>query len=103
MDNETLEYYKTLIRLLRESDMYNWNLRDEIADAFERAVKENVALFSVYDELRTDNHRIRMKLRSHRAVIRGAQNDILHGRPEMDALEEIALSERLMDELLEES
>lgn len=38
--------------------------------------------------------------RSHWQVIRGAQTDMLNGRPDMDALEEIALSSAGLDELL---
>lgn len=40
------------------------------------------------------------RLRMHWSVLRGAQFDILKGRPHMDALEEIALASNAIDELL---
>jgi len=39
-------------------------------------------------------------VRSHWQVIRGAQTDMLNGRPDMDALEEIALASAALDQLL---
>jgi len=42
----------------------------------------------------------RQQIATHWAVIRGAQNDMLHGRPDMDAMEEIALASAAIDELL---
>lgn len=40
-------------------------------------------------------------IRMHWAVIRGAQWDMLNGRPDMDAAEEIAMSSNALDELLD--
>lgn len=40
------------------------------------------------------------QVRQHWLLIRGAQFDMLNGRPDMSAMEEIAISARGLDELL---
>lgn len=43
------------------------------------------------------------KIRSHMRVIRGAQYDILHGRPAMDSEDEISASLRGIEEVLHDA
>ena len=47
-----------------------------------------------------DDKELLRQVRSHWLVLRGAQMDMLNGRPDMDAMEEIALASAGIDELL---